>query len=209
MNIQDIINNIASGENLVAKEGLENVLSAKAFDALQGYKQEIAATLYGGQEQGPEEDTDHEEDEEEGAYAEGVEHDGEQLDELSKETLQSYHTKAIKRRDEHESGRDVKVYKVGANTKGLAGAKNRGVGKGPYESIEHDGDQLDEVSLELARKVYKKRAGGVVGTVDTKNRTTAQDKAQQERSKKIIDSRFGKKGKAVTNKVDTEHDYYQ
>jgi hypothetical protein len=79
MNIQDIINNIASGENLVAKEGLENVLSAKAFDALQGYKQEIAATLYGGQEQGPEEDTDHEEDEEEGAYAEGVEQDGEQL----------------------------------------------------------------------------------------------------------------------------------
>jgi len=83
MNIQEIINNIASGENLVAKEGLENVLSAKAFDALQGYKQEIAATLYGGQEQGPEEDTDHEEDEEEGAYAEGVEHDGEQLDEVS------------------------------------------------------------------------------------------------------------------------------
>jgi hypothetical protein len=146
MNIQDIINNIASGENLVAKEGLENVLSAKAFDALQGYKQEIAATLYGGQEQGPEEDTDHEEDEEEGAYAEGV---------------------------------------------------------------EHDGEQLDEVSLELARKVYKKRAGGVVGTVDTKNSSTAQDKAQQERSKKIINSRFGKKGKAVTNKVDTEHDFYQ
>ena len=61
----------------------------------------------------------------------------------------------------------------------------------------------------MARKVYKQRAGGVVGTVDTKNRTTAQDKAQQERSKKIIDSRFGKKGKAVTNKVDTEHDFYQ
>ena len=147
MDIQEIINNIAAGENVAAKEGLENALSAKAFDALQGYKQEIAATLYGGQEQEQEseEDTDHEEDEE-GAYAEGV---------------------------------------------------------------EHDGESLDEVSLELARKVYKQRAGGVTGTVDTKNRTTAQDKAQQERSKKIIDSRFGKKGKAVTNKVDTEHDYYQ
>ena len=145
MNIQDIINNIAEGDNLAAKEGLENALSAKAFDALQGRKQEIAATLYGGQEQESEEDTDYEEDEE-GAYAEGV---------------------------------------------------------------EHDGEQLDEVSLDLARKVYKQRAGGVVGTVDTKNRTTAQDKAQQERSKKIIDSRFGKKGKAMTHKVDTEHDYYQ
>ncbi len=145
MNIQDIINNIAAGENLVAKEGLENVLSAKAFDALQGRKQEIASALYAGPEQESEEDTDYEEDEEEVTYAEGV---------------------------------------------------------------EHDGEQLDEVSLELARKVYKKRAGGVVGTVDTKNRTTAQDKAQQERSKKIIDSRFGKKGKAMTHKVDVEHDYY-
>jgi O-acetyl-ADP-ribose deacetylase (regulator of RNase III) len=133
MNIQDIINNIAAGENLVAREGLENALSAKAFDALQDRKQEIASALYAGPEQESEEDTDYEEDEEEVTYAEGVEHDGDQLDEVSKETLQSYHTKAIKRRDEHESGRDVKVYKVGANTKGLARAKNRGVGKGPYE----------------------------------------------------------------------------
>ena len=93
MNIQDIINNIASGENLVAKEGLENVLSAKAFDALQGYKQEIAATLYGGQEQGPEEDTDHEEDEEEGAYAEDVEQDGKQLDEVSLDTAAKVYKK--------------------------------------------------------------------------------------------------------------------
>jgi hypothetical protein len=86
MNIQDIINNIAEGDNLAAKEGLEHVLSAKAFDALQGYKQEIAATLYGGQEQEqePEEDTDHEEDEEEVAYAEGVEHNDEQLEERAK-----------------------------------------------------------------------------------------------------------------------------
>jgi len=77
-------------------------LSAKAFDALQGYKQEIAATLYGGQEQGPEEDTDHEEDEEEVTYAEGVEHDGEQLDELSKKTLSSYIKNAVGRsQDDH------------------------------------------------------------------------------------------------------------
>jgi hypothetical protein len=108
MNIQDIINNIASGENLVAKEGLENALSAKAFDALQGYKQEIAATLYGGQEQGPEEDTDHEEDEEEGAYAEGVEQDGEQLDELSKNTLTGYIKKAHKTQiDDYQDSADL------------------------------------------------------------------------------------------------------
>jgi hypothetical protein len=61
MDIQDIINNIAAGENIAAKEGLENVLSAKAFDALQDRKQEIASALYAGQEQEHEEDTDHEE----------------------------------------------------------------------------------------------------------------------------------------------------
>ena len=107
MNIQEIINNIASGENLVAKEGLENVLSAKAFDALQGYKQEIAATLYGGQEQGPEEDTDHEEDEEEGAYAEGVEYDGNQLDEVSLDTAAKVYKK---RADNAMSGETKNKY---------------------------------------------------------------------------------------------------
>jgi len=64
MDIQDIINNIAAGENVAAKEGLENALSAKAFDALQGRKQEIASTLYAGQEQVPEEDAEVEETEE-------------------------------------------------------------------------------------------------------------------------------------------------
>jgi hypothetical protein len=64
MDIQDIINNIAAGENNAAKEGLEDALSAKAFDALQGRKQEIASTLYAGNEEQPEEVTDEEETEE-------------------------------------------------------------------------------------------------------------------------------------------------
>ena len=81
MEIQDIINNIAAGDSAAAKESIENVLSAKAFDALQGRKQEMAATLFGGQEQSHEEVTDDEE-----AYAEDVEYDGEQLDEVSFKT---------------------------------------------------------------------------------------------------------------------------
>ena len=64
MNIQDIINNISAGDSAAAKEGIENVLSAKAFDALQGRKQEIAATLFGGKEQESEEVTGDEESEE-------------------------------------------------------------------------------------------------------------------------------------------------
>ena len=65
MDIQDIINNIAAGENLDAKEGLENVLSTKAFDALQNRKQEIASALYAGQDETSENDAESEEENEE------------------------------------------------------------------------------------------------------------------------------------------------
>ena len=63
MDIQDIINNIAAGDNIAAKESIENVLSTKSFDALQARKQEIASTLFGGQEQESEENTDDQEEE--------------------------------------------------------------------------------------------------------------------------------------------------
>ena len=63
MSIQDIINNIAAGDNVAAKESIEDALSAKTFDALQGRKQEIASTLFGGQEQESEEITDSQEEE--------------------------------------------------------------------------------------------------------------------------------------------------
>ncbi len=62
MEIQDIINNIAAGDSIAAKEGIENVLSAKAFDALQGRKQEMATTLFGGQEQSGKENANDEEE---------------------------------------------------------------------------------------------------------------------------------------------------
>ena len=61
MQIQEIINHIAAGESVAAKESIENVLSAKAFDALQGRKQEIASTLFGGKDQSDEEVTGDEE----------------------------------------------------------------------------------------------------------------------------------------------------
>lgn len=90
MDLQEMINHIAAGNSVAAKESIENVLSAKAFDALQSRKQEIASTLFGGQEQESEEIAD----DEEAVYEEEVEVDGEQLDELSKATLTRYKTKA-------------------------------------------------------------------------------------------------------------------
>ena len=52
-NINNFINSIAAGDNVTAKEELEELLSSKAFDALQLQyrKQEIASTLFGGQQE--------------------------------------------------------------------------------------------------------------------------------------------------------------
>jgi hypothetical protein len=50
-NINNFINSIAAGDNVTAKEELEELLSSKAFDALQGRKQEIASTLFGGEQE--------------------------------------------------------------------------------------------------------------------------------------------------------------
>ena len=63
MQIQEIINQIAAGDNVAAKESIEDAISAKAFDALQARKQEIASTLFGGQEQESEETAEEETDE--------------------------------------------------------------------------------------------------------------------------------------------------
>jgi hypothetical protein len=60
-NINNFINSIAAGDNVTAKEELEELLSSKAFDALQYRKQEIASTLFGGQQ---EEEQDEYSDEE-------------------------------------------------------------------------------------------------------------------------------------------------
>lgn len=50
-NIKQFIDNIIDGDNIAAKESVEQILSAKSFDALQSRKQEIATTLFGGQEE--------------------------------------------------------------------------------------------------------------------------------------------------------------
>jgi len=59
-NINNFINSVAAGDNVTAKEELEELLSSKAFDALQGRKQEIASTLFGGQEEEQEEHSEEE-----------------------------------------------------------------------------------------------------------------------------------------------------
>ena len=214
MNIQDIINNIAEGDNLAAKERLEHVLSAKAFDALQGYKQEIAATLYGGQEQESEEDTDYEEDEEV-AYAESVEHDGEHLDEDSiKYASIVYKNRKLDAEDDsagHSSGsgqkRSDSYTKSGKHKMNISRDKIMSKPGGAQrvrriDAITEEGEHLDEVSLDAAAKVYKKRADNAYSNQSNSN----VDK--QVKSREVIGKRFGLKGKQMAKGIEKKYDNY-
>lgn len=55
MNIQDFISQVASGDAAQAKETLNDILSAKAFEALDAKKQELAKSIFTGKEEQTEE----------------------------------------------------------------------------------------------------------------------------------------------------------
>lgn len=48
MTTRQFIDLLAAGESAAAKETLENVLSAKAFEALDVYKKEMASGIFNG-----------------------------------------------------------------------------------------------------------------------------------------------------------------
>ena len=54
--IVDFVNQIAAAQRAVAKDTLNNILSQKAMEALDGKKQEIASSLFNGVEAQPEEE---------------------------------------------------------------------------------------------------------------------------------------------------------
>lgn len=51
--VRNFIDLVAQGENATAKEALDELLSARAFEALDAKKQEIGATLFGSQTEEP------------------------------------------------------------------------------------------------------------------------------------------------------------
>ena len=51
METSNFINHLAAGNASEAKSALTDMLSAKAFEALDAKKQEIGSTLFGGQEE--------------------------------------------------------------------------------------------------------------------------------------------------------------
>jgi len=95
------IDQIATGDASGAKNTMSDMLSAKAFEALDIRKQELAASLFGGSPQEVQEEQLNLEDfslEELKEFA--LSEEFEQLDELSKGTVRSY----LKKSKEQESG---------------------------------------------------------------------------------------------------------
>jgi hypothetical protein len=101
MDIKQFIQNAAEGNAVQAKETLDNILSARAFESLDAKKQEIAQSLYNNGEEIEVQDTadtpmedelltqeefDALSEEDQELYLEALE----QLDELSKTTLRNY-----------------------------------------------------------------------------------------------------------------------
>ena len=56
MDARQIIDMLGAGQSAEAKNGLEELLSAKAFEALEAKKQEVASTLFNGKVEEPVED---------------------------------------------------------------------------------------------------------------------------------------------------------
>jgi hypothetical protein len=52
--IRDFLDSVSRGDNIAAQEHIEAAISAKAFDALDAKKQEIAATLFAGHQESSE-----------------------------------------------------------------------------------------------------------------------------------------------------------
>jgi hypothetical protein len=62
---RQFIDQLASGESSAAKESLENMISSKAFEALDVYKKEMASSIFGGVKEAKEPEEKDEEDEDE------------------------------------------------------------------------------------------------------------------------------------------------
>jgi hypothetical protein len=53
--VRNFIDLVGQGNNVAAKDALDELLSARAFEALDAKKQEIGSTLFGGEGQPAEE----------------------------------------------------------------------------------------------------------------------------------------------------------
>lgn len=57
--VRNFINQVAQGDNVNAKETLDNLLSARAFEALESKKQELGSTLFNGVQETETQETEY------------------------------------------------------------------------------------------------------------------------------------------------------
>jgi len=109
MDTIDFINNVSVGNASEAKDTLTDMLSTRAFDALNARKIDIAQTLFNN-------DVVEEE-------VELTQEEYDQLDELSKEKYQNYLSASKKEVGKHNSGSQLSRY---GDTAGDRGSKQAG-----------------------------------------------------------------------------------
>lgn len=63
MDISQFIDNVVAGNAAAAKENLNDILSARAFEAIDGQKKELAKSLFGGNSEESESEVQNTEDE--------------------------------------------------------------------------------------------------------------------------------------------------
>lgn len=61
---RQFIDQLATGEASAAKETLENMISVRAFEALDSYKKEMASSIFGGVKEAKEVEKEDDEEEE-------------------------------------------------------------------------------------------------------------------------------------------------
>jgi Xaa-Pro aminopeptidase len=177
MDIKDFLNHTAAGNAVKAQEILDDILSNKAFEALDEKKTQIAKTLYATEDEVEVQDTaDTPVEDEELLTQEEVE----ELDELSKETLGRYVQKRVKQipnievnyqmtpdEDGPMGAKRIRKFQKKIN-KGVTGALNRlsgtDVTKKPAKTKTNEEiEQIDELSNET----LKSYAGKVVDKTRT------------------------------------------
>lgn len=61
---RQFIDQLATGESSAAKETLENMISVRAFEALDSYKKEMASSIFGGVKEAKEVEKEDDKEEE-------------------------------------------------------------------------------------------------------------------------------------------------
>lgn len=184
MDIKSFINNTAAGNAAIAKENLNDLLSARAFKALDERKTELAQNLFGSTKVQEEElnleDYSLEELQE---FVETEEY--EQLDEVSKKLLRSY-LKGVKRED------DPRIHGDSAGPANQMSDKARSLGR-----TEQDKEDSRYEGQRLA-----KRKLGAPGSIPSKVMATEESEQIDELSKSTLGSYINKaSGDAATSKA--------